>query len=61
MSFDPRTISTPVYEALNELKSEHSNNNDKLREQKGQAVEIYTYLSTWGMMPGQAQENLGIR
>ena len=58
MSFDPRTISTPVYEALNELKSEHSNNNDKLREQKGQAVEIYTYLSTWGMMRLKAEEQV---
>ena len=58
MTFDPRTISTPVYEALNKLKSEHSNNKERLREQKGQAVEIYTYLSTWGMMRLKAEEQV---
>lgn len=64
MSFDPRTISTPVYEALNRLRSQteakYKDNEDKkkaiLKEQKRQAVEIYTYLSTWGLMRLKAEE-----
>ena len=55
MTFDPRTISTPVFEALSELKSQNSNDT-RLKEQKSQAVEIYTYLSTWGMMRLKAEE-----
>ena len=56
MTFDPRTISTPVYEALSNLRSQHNGNNTRLKEQKGQAVEIYTYLSTWGLMRLKAEE-----
>lgn len=56
MSFDPRTIATPVYEALSELREEHNDDNSRLREQKSQAVELYTYLSTWGMMRLKAEE-----
>lgn len=64
MTFDPRTISTPVYEALNGLRSQteakYKDNEDKkkaiLKEQKRQAVEIYTYLSTWGLMRLKAEE-----
>jgi hypothetical protein len=54
--FDPRTIATPVYEALQNLYTEHKADKDRLREQKGQAVELYTYLSTWGMMRLKAEE-----
>lgn len=56
MSFDPRTISTPVYEALSGLRSQHNGDNARLKEQKNQAVEIYTYLSTWGLMRLKAEE-----
>lgn len=56
MSFDPRTISTPVYETLNGLRSQYSNNATRLNEQKGQAREIYTYLSTWGLLRLKAEE-----
>lgn len=55
MSFDPRTIATPVYEALSELRSQ-TRDDTRLKEQKNQAVEIYTYLSTWGMMRLKAEE-----
>jgi hypothetical protein len=55
MSFDPRTIATPVYEALSELRSQ-TKDDTRLKEQKNQAVEIYTYLSTWGMMRLKAEE-----
>ena len=55
MTFDPRTITTPVYEALSELR-EQTQDNTRLKEQKNQAVELYTYLSTWGMMRLKAEE-----
>ncbi|MDV2992008.1 MAG: hypothetical protein N4J56_001662 [Chroococcidiopsis sp. SAG 2025] len=55
MSFDPRTIGKPVYEALSGLRTSHQDEN-RLKEQKNQAVELYTYLSTWGMMRLKAEE-----
>lgn len=55
MSFDPRTISTPVCTALQELRSQ-TNDNSRLKEQKNQAVELYTYLATWGMLRLKAEE-----
>lgn len=55
-TFDPRTLSTPVYEALQELRTSNSNDNSRLKEQKSQAVELYTYLATWGMMRLKAEE-----
>lgn len=56
MTFDPRTIATPVYDALDELRSQHNQDESRLKEQKNQAVELYTYLSTWGMMRLKAEE-----
>ncbi len=56
MTFDPRTIATPVYEALSGLRSQPNQNETRLKEQKNQAVELYTYLSTWGMMRLKAEE-----
>jgi hypothetical protein len=56
MTFDPRTIATPVYEALNSLRSQPNQDDTRLKEQKNQAVELYTYLSTWGMMRLKAEE-----
>jgi hypothetical protein len=63
MSFDPRTIGTPVYQALNELRQEQEQNErdqkkrtERLKEQKNQAVELYTYLSTWGLLRLKAEE-----
>jgi hypothetical protein len=63
-TFDPRTIGTPVYEALKNLRSRYDalkDQNEKLyrdhlKEQKNQAVELYTYLSTWGLMRLRAEE-----
>jgi len=54
--FDPRTIARPVYEALSELRTNNNSNEPRLKEQKNQAVELYTYLSTWGMMRLKAEE-----
>lgn len=57
MSFDPRTMGTPVYEALNGLYTQSKGTDEsRLKEQKGQAVELYTYLATWGMMRLKAEE-----
>jgi hypothetical protein len=56
MTFDPRTIATPVYEALSSLRSQPNQDDTRLKEQKNQAVELYTYLSTWGMMRLKAEE-----
>lgn len=57
MTFDPRTIGTPVYEALSKLRAIPGQDDARLKEQKNQAVELYTYLSTWGMMRLKAEEN----
>jgi len=54
--FDPRTMSTPVYEALHELRHLPNQDDTHLKEQKNQAVELYTYLSTWGLMRLKAEE-----
>ena len=54
--FDPRTISKPVYEGLSNLKEETMPDESQLKEQKSQAVELYTYLATWGMMRLKAEE-----
>ena len=55
MTFDPRTISNSVFNALQELYL--NTGDDSLRkEQKKQALELYTYLSTWGMMRLKAEE-----
>ncbi len=56
MTFDPRTIATPTYEALNNLRNLHRQDDTRLKQQKSQAVELYTYLSTWGMMRLKAEE-----
>jgi len=55
VTFDPRSLSTPVYEALSGLRQ--NNPEDKHKDQKNQAVELYTYLATWGMMRLKAEEN----
>lgn len=55
MSFDPRSMGTPVYEALSLLKNQ-TRQEATLKEQKSQAVELYTYLSTWGMLRLKAEE-----
>lgn len=56
MPFDPRSLTTPAYEALSELRSQSKQDDPRFKEQKNQAVELYTYLSTWGMMRLKAEE-----
>jgi hypothetical protein len=62
MTFDPRTIGKPVYEALEGLRKQQEDKErnqdrlkERLKEQKNQAIELYTYLSTWGMMRLKAE------
>ncbi|MCI3281175.1 hypothetical protein L5470_09345 [Synechococcus sp. PCC 6717] len=60
MAFDPRTIAKPVYQALSEIHSKAQDDNrlkeQRLKEQKSQAAELYTYLATWGLMRLKAEE-----
>jgi len=56
MGFDPRTMGKPVYAALSQLRAQPNQDEARLKEQKNQAVELYTYLSTWGMMRLKAEE-----
>lgn len=56
MTFDPRTFGAPVYQALKDLRAQPNQDNTRLKEQKNQAVELYTYLATWGMMRLKAEE-----
>lgn len=63
MSFDPRTIGKPVYESLQGLRDEQEHNQhdeakrkERLKEQKNQAVELYTYIATWGLLRLKAEE-----
>jgi hypothetical protein len=53
--YDPRSFSIPVHGHLSKLKSKTTA--DKiLKEQKNQAVELYTYLASWGLMRLKAEE-----
>lgn len=54
--FDPRSIATPVYQALTDLSNQARGNDKQLKEQKAQAFALYSYLSTWGMMRLKAEE-----
>lgn len=53
--FDPRTLGAQAYDALAQLRTRSSA--DRLKEQKGQAVELFTYLATWGLMRLRAEES----
>ncbi|XFA73279.1 hypothetical protein RYO59_001520 [Thermosynechococcaceae cyanobacterium Okahandja] len=55
MAFDPRTVAQPVYTALRRLR-DTTTEKERLSEQKSQAVELYTYLATWGLMRLKAEE-----
>lgn len=57
MSFDPRSIGKPVYEKLYDLKTK-TTDSDKHKKQKSMAQELYTYLSTWGLMRLKAEETI---
>ncbi len=67
MIFDPRTLSEPAYTALRDLKKQYTSAfkegtiteeqyKKHLKEQKSQAVELYTYIATWGLMRLKGEE-----
>lgn len=55
VNFDTRTISSPVYTTLKELKNNTTDDTTR-KEQKNQSIELYTYLATWGLMRLKAEE-----
>lgn len=57
LAYDPRTISTQVYEALKCVRDASANSPDILQEQKVQAVSLYTYAATWGILRLKAEES----
>jgi len=56
IKFDPRTLNKYAFESLNGLSTKHSNDKPRRTEQKGQAQELYTYISTWGLIRLKAEE-----
>lgn len=63
----PLSIIKPVYETLHELREAYNTAKSsgnvseehykkRLKEQKSQARELYTYLATWGLMRLRAEE-----
>jgi hypothetical protein len=57
MIFDPRSLANPVYDRLSQLRN-RTRDQARLRKQKSMAQEIYTYLSTWGLMRLKAEETI---
>jgi len=56
MIFDSRIMGEHVYKALRDLKAQAKDEAEK-QEQKSQSVELYTYLSTWGLLRLEAEKN----
>ncbi len=62
VNFDPRTLNTYAFQALSHLRKTYENGKTKedaekgLKHQKNQAQELYTYISTWGLMRLKAEE-----
>lgn len=55
LHYDPRTISTNVYQKLKTVKdsTQDSKEHDK---QRNQAIELYTYIATWGLLRLKGEE-----
>lgn len=56
MTFDPRTLGKSVYEALTTLRGNQTKDDPIVKKQRSMAQELYTYLSTWGLMRLKAEE-----
>lgn len=52
-TFDPRTLNKEAFTALKTLRDRGGND---LQEQRNYARELYTYLSTWGLMRLKAEQ-----
>ena len=55
LTYDSRVISALVFQKLSQLK-ELTNNPSDQKEQKSQAVELYSYTATWGLLRLKAEE-----
>lgn len=56
LDFDPRTLNKSAFESLQKLSDSQKENKVRRKEQKNQAQELYTYISTWGLMRLKAEE-----
>ena len=56
MTFDPRTIAAEVYQQLSTLRGNRDKEDKVVKQQKSQATELYSYLSTWGLLRLKAEE-----
>ncbi|AFY61932.1 hypothetical protein [Synechococcus sp. PCC 6312] len=54
--FDPRAIAQPVYQKLTQLRGNLGKEDPVVKQQKGQAVQLYTYIATWGLLRLKAEE-----
>lgn len=54
LHYDDRTISQAVFTSLQALSQETTDETAR-KEQKNQAVELYTYLATWGLLRLQGE------
>ena len=55
LSYDPRSISSRVYRSLQALRNS-TTDRTICDEQKSQAVELYTYIATWGLLRLKGEE-----
>ena len=55
MIYDSRTLSIPVYRALQILKGKTSDQSQQ-KEQRDAARELYSFLSTWGLLRLKAEQ-----
>ncbi|MEB3191177.1 MAG: hypothetical protein VKL42_12620 [Snowella sp.] len=61
--FDPRKLNKHAFNSLTNLRNKHQElipdfekAKKGLKDQKNQAQELYTYISTWGLMRLKAEE-----
>ena len=55
LNYDPRKISVKVYHNLQEVK-DSTQNSQEHDKQRNQAIELYTYISTWGLLRLKGEE-----
>ncbi len=58
MTFDPRCIGTHVHDKTRDMRGVLRGEDPKAKKQKSMAQELYTYLSTWGLMRLKAEETI---
>lgn len=55
LNYDPRKISVAVYTHLKKVK-ESASDTKHHDEQRNQAIELYTYIATWGLIRLKGEE-----